>query len=232
VSWNVARLQCARHTAACTAREGNIRSRWARRSGISKPHGVATKRLDSVGRDAIGSPPYRDHMPTNELDTLVGGVPPRQMDLLTTVSGHDISDSNARPVICECGVRQPADWTGTPNQRRETHLQAAWPDVRRADGETAETFLARLSDLYVAASMLEQGIDEAQGLDRPIPPGGEYPVISEESMTASDLVEVIERQMNALQHRLLQTTWVGSSLCSHAATVASRRRRGNQRRTN
>lgn len=146
-------------------------------------------------------------MQTNELDTLLGGVPPREVDLLTTVSGHDISNSNARPVICECGARQPADWTGTPKQWRETHLQEAWPEVRRVDSETAEAFLARLSDLYVAASMREQGIDEAQGLHRPIMPGGEYPVISEESMAASDLVVVIERQMNALRHRLLQTTW-------------------------
>jgi hypothetical protein len=103
------------------------------------------------------------HMQTNELDNLVGGVPPRQVDVLTAVSGHNISNSNARPAICECGARQPADWTATPTEWRETHLQEAWPEVRRADGETAEAFLARLSDLYVAASMREQGIEEAQG---------------------------------------------------------------------
>lgn len=147
------------------------------------------------------------HMRTNELDDLVGGVPPRQVDALTAVSGHNISNSNARPAICECGARQPADWTATPTEWRETHLQEAWPEVRRADGETAEAFLARLSDLYVAASMREQGIEEAQGLNRPIAPGGEYPVISERSMAASDLVEVIERQMTALRDRLLHTSW-------------------------
>ena len=146
-------------------------------------------------------------MQTNELDNLVGGVPPRQVDMLTTVSGHNISHSNARPAFCECGARQPADWTGTPKGWREAHLREAWPEVRRADGETAEAFLARLSDLYVAASMREQRIDEAQGLDRPIAPGREYPVASEESMAASDLVEVIKRQMNALRDRLLETSW-------------------------
>jgi hypothetical protein len=55
--------------------------------------------------------------------------------------------------------------------------------------------------------MREPGVEEAQGLDRPIAPGGEYPVISEESMAASDLAEVIERQMTVLRDRLLETKW-------------------------
>jgi hypothetical protein len=146
-------------------------------------------------------------MQTSELDNLVGGVPPRQVDVLTAVSGHNISKSNVRPASCECGARQPADWTATPTEWRETHLQEAWPEVHRGDGETAEALLARLSDLYVAASMREQGIEEAQGLNRPIAPGGQYPVLSEESMAVSDLVEVIEHQMTALGDRLLQTSW-------------------------
>jgi hypothetical protein len=146
-------------------------------------------------------------MQTNELDSLVGGVPPRQVEVLTTVSGHNISNSNARPAICECGARQPAGWAATPKEWRETHLQEAWPEVRRADGETAEALLGRLSDLYVAASMREQWIDEAQGLNRPIAPGGDYPVLSEESRAASDLVEVIERQVTKLRDRLLETSW-------------------------
>lgn len=145
-------------------------------------------------------------MQTSELDNLVGGVPPRQVDVLTTVSGHNISNSNARPAICDCGARQPVDWTATPKQWRETHLQEAWPEVRRVEGETADALLARLSDLYVAASMREQGIEEAQGLDRPIAPGQKFPVISDESMAASGLVEVIERQMITLRDRLLETS--------------------------
>ena len=146
-------------------------------------------------------------MHTSELDNLVGGVPPRRVDVLTTVSGHRISNSNARPAFCECGARQSAEWTATPKEWRETHLQEAWPEVRCGDGETMEAFLARLSDLYVAASMREHGIEDALGLNRPIPPGGKYPVISEESMAASDLVEVIEHQMTALRDRLLRTNW-------------------------
>ena len=118
-----------------------------------------------VGRDVVGRRPYGHLMKTHELDDLVGGVPPRQVDSLTAVSGHNISNSNAHPAICECGQKAPANWARSPKEWRETHLAEAWPEVPRAHGESSETFLARLSKFYVAALMREQSIDDELGLN-------------------------------------------------------------------
>jgi hypothetical protein len=137
---------------------------------------------------------------------LVGGVPPRAVDVFTTVTGHHVTNS-ARQAFCECGQRQPADWHGTPSEWRISHLQAAWPLLPRSAAETKEEFLGRLSQLYVEASKLERGIDDSLGLNRPVSPGQAYPTLTDDAEAAGELVEVLRHHMKSVRDHLLDTTW-------------------------
>jgi hypothetical protein len=76
-------------------------------------------------------------------------------------------------------------------------------------GESLEAFLARLSDLYVAASMREQGIPEVEveGLDVPTASAPTRETSTEEAKAAGDLVEVVRHQMDGVRDRLLNTRY-------------------------
>ncbi|MEV6266707.1 hypothetical protein AB0L64_06060 [Kribbella sp. NPDC051936] len=137
---------------------------------------------------------------------LVGGVPPRAVDALTTVTGHQVSDSG-RQAFCQCGQREPADWHGSRSEWRISHLKTAWPLLSRSSGEAKQQFLGRLSQLYVEASKLEQGIDESLGLNRPVSPGQAFPSLTNNAEAAAELVEVLRHQMESVRDSLLDTAW-------------------------
>lgn len=135
---------------------------------------------------------------------IVGGIPPRQVDALTRVSGHTVIRTSTVP-FCECGARQPKDWSDGAARWREVHLRDTWPLVPRQAGEDAEGHLARLSELYVSASISEQTvmISEAE-----LSAAAQKVVAGAASLSpeaAGEVLHVLEHQMAQVRAEVLRT---------------------------
>lgn len=132
------------------------------------------------------------------------GVPPRQVEAWTQVSGHVVIADRPR-VFCSCGERSPREWGGTGAEWRQEHLRAAWPILVPRDGdEPFGDWLNRIAFEHSKAVQVEDRIHSYLGLDRPVEPGQPYPVITAEYAAAGERVEVLEHQMNAVRAKLIE----------------------------
>lgn len=130
------------------------------------------------------------------------GVPPRQVEAWTQVSGHVVVADRPR-AFCSCGERAPRDWAGTAREWRQEHLREAWPIlVPRAGDEPLGDWLNRIALEHSKAAQVEGRMRSDLGLDRPVEPGQPFPVITAEYADAGERVEVLERQMNAVRAKL------------------------------
>jgi hypothetical protein len=130
------------------------------------------------------------------------GVPPRQVEAWTQVSGHVVIADRPR-AFCSCGERSPHDWGGTAREWRQQHLRDAWPILVPRDGdEPYGDWLNRIALEHSKAVQVEDRIYSHLGLDRPVEPGQPFPVITAEYAAASERVEVLEHQMNAVRAKL------------------------------
>lgn len=131
------------------------------------------------------------------------GPPPRQVRPWTHVPGHEVVTSSRRHAICTCGEQQ-RDSEQPADQWRDVHLREAWPVlVPRDESESLVTWMARVSEQYVAASKAELELAEELGLGMPLREGQHIPVMTPEYSAAGDRVVVIKHQMDVLRKRIL-----------------------------
>lgn len=124
------------------------------------------------------------------------GPPPRSIQPWTKVQGHVVTSSP--PFICKCGWRAPRD---ASRGSVDEHLQEAWPLlVERMDADTFDTYRARLEQAHAAAVEDVRRLEDAEDL-RPIPPGGEYPIVSQELGEAEDRLAVLQHQLTDVNRR-------------------------------
>lgn len=139
----------------------------------------------------------------NEFDGQDVLPPPRRVEAWTNVPGHEVHASDGRTAFCQFGAQQRRDDELTAAAWRAAHLHEAWPVlVPRSPGEQLGAWMGRISEVLVAASHLELKLFEEDGGSRPIPPGGAYPVMSRESMDASDRVVVLQHQLVEVQAKV------------------------------
>ena len=135
--------------------------------------------------------------------------PPRQVEPWTNVPGHEVIARPGRAAFCSCGQRQALDAGDVSASAvaawRTEHLRTAWPVlVERVPGETLEDWMGRISREYVAASSVELDLAQAAGLADAVPPGGKFPLMTEEFMAASDRVEVVGHQLEEVRTKVLK----------------------------
>lgn len=75
--------------------------------------------------------------------------------------------------------------------------------VPRRETESLENWMGRVAEELGEATDQESELERRDGLSEPIPPGGVIPAMSAAYMDASDRVEVLEHQMQAIQTRML-----------------------------
>jgi len=130
------------------------------------------------------------------------GVPPRQVEAWTQVSGHVVVADRPR-AFCSCGERSPREWGGTGREWRQEHLREAWPIlVPRNGDEPYGDWLNRIALEHSKAVQVEDRVYRHLGLDRPVEPGQPFPVITAEYAVAGERVEVLEHQMKTVRAKL------------------------------
>lgn len=167
------------------------------------PH---VERLANVGSLSV-APSKVTYMNADPL-TAADGVPPRQVEAWTQVSGHVVIAERPR-AFCSCGERAARDWGDTGRAWREEHLREAWPVlVPRDVDEPYGDWLSRIALEHSKALQVEDHMRSLLGLDRPVEPGQPFPVITAEFADAGERVEVLEHQMNAVREKLnLRIGW-------------------------
>lgn len=124
-----------------------------------------------------------------------GGPPPRQVEPWTQVVGHKVIRGTR--TFCSCG------WSASEGESSDDHLANAWPVVLpRFVDETDRQWHARVASAHAEALETRERLWERDGHDGPIPPGGAFPVDSDELSRAEDLVTVLEWQLTQIPRAL------------------------------
>jgi hypothetical protein len=125
------------------------------------------------------------------------GPPPRRVEDWTTVPGHVVTKTS--PMFCGCG-----EWRAGNGTRAEQlaearrHLRDAWPVlVPKNAGESRSAWRERIAVEHHAALEERHRLEERDGLLRPTPEGGEFPVLTGDYSAADDRVEVLEWWLDA-----------------------------------
>ena len=123
------------------------------------------------------------------------GVPPRQVEPWTQVTGH-IVVANRPQAFCSCGGRASRDWAGTGREWRDKHLREAWPElVPQLEGESEDEWFARIALAHGEALDAMSDLPTLRD-SQPIP------VMTNEDMDADDRLQVLEHQLTAVQAKI------------------------------